>query len=259
MAAQTVQMLSEAEIAPEVWNAVAPPAARSPKLSHDWARCHAEAYSRGGNLRVIVVGDPARPAALLPLGVLPGLLRRHRFVDNDDGGLSVPCRDPAALPALADALIRLRVPVDLGYYPADAPLIAELRRASRGRAITIVRPQEIPAAPWLDLDPSWADPDQKLTRNMRQSIRRNERRLTEMGALTVDFHEPAEAEVDALLDTAIRVEAQSWKDRTGTALAAMAVLAGVAPDEAVDWVRARYHRRAVETPWQRRWVEHLAR
>ena len=26
------------------------------------------------------------------------------------------------------------------------------------------------------------------------------------------------------------------------------------PDEAVAWVRERYHPRAVETPWQRRWV-----
>ena len=42
--------------------------------------------------------------------------------------------------------------------------------------------------------------------------------------------------------------------RTGTALAAMAVLAGVPRAEAVDWVRRVYDRRAVETPWQRRWV-----
>ncbi len=42
--------------------------------------------------------------------------------------------------------------------------------------------------------------------------------------------------------------------RTGTALAAIAVLAGIPPDEAVDWVRRHYHSRAVETPWQRRWV-----
>jgi protein-tyrosine phosphatase len=42
--------------------------------------------------------------------------------------------------------------------------------------------------------------------------------------------------------------------RTGTALAAVAVLAGLPSDDAVAWVRRHYHRRAVETPWQRRWV-----
>ena len=45
--------------------------------------------------------------------------------------------------------------------------------------------------------------------------------------------------------------------RTGTALAVLAVLSGVAPDEAVAWVRGAYHPRAVETPWQRRWVRSI--
>ena len=46
--------------------------------------------------------------------------------------------------------------------------------------------------------------------------------------------------------------------RTGTALACLAVLDGVPPAEAVAFVRAGYHRRAVETPWQRRYVEGFA-
>jgi protein-tyrosine phosphatase len=47
--------------------------------------------------------------------------------------------------------------------------------------------------------------------------------------------------------------------RTGTALAAVAVLAGMPPAEAVAWVRRHYNRRAVETPWQRRWVRNLGK
>jgi protein-tyrosine phosphatase len=42
--------------------------------------------------------------------------------------------------------------------------------------------------------------------------------------------------------------------RTGTALACIAQLGGVGPDAALAWVRARYDPRAVETPWQRRYV-----
>jgi hypothetical protein len=42
--------------------------------------------------------------------------------------------------------------------------------------------------------------------------------------------------------------------RTGTALAALAILDGLSPREALTWVRGSYHRRAVETPWQRRWL-----
>jgi protein-tyrosine phosphatase len=42
--------------------------------------------------------------------------------------------------------------------------------------------------------------------------------------------------------------------RTGTVIACLAVLAGLPPPEAIIWTRATYHRRAIETPWQRRWV-----
>lgn len=44
------------------------------------------------------------------------------------------------------------------------------------------------------------------------------------------------------------------RGRTGTALACLAVLDGVPPQEAVAYVRRHYHRHAVETPWQRRYV-----
>jgi len=42
--------------------------------------------------------------------------------------------------------------------------------------------------------------------------------------------------------------------RTGTVIACLAVLSGLPPDEAVSWTRTHHHPRAVETPWQRRWV-----
>lgn len=42
--------------------------------------------------------------------------------------------------------------------------------------------------------------------------------------------------------------------RTGTALACLAVLDGVPRREAVAYVRTHYAHRAVETPWQRRYV-----
>lgn len=42
--------------------------------------------------------------------------------------------------------------------------------------------------------------------------------------------------------------------RTGTALACLAVLDGVPADRAVEYVRSHYAPRAVETPWQRRFV-----
>lgn len=42
--------------------------------------------------------------------------------------------------------------------------------------------------------------------------------------------------------------------RTGTALACLAILSGLSPTDAIGWTRTHYHRHAIETPWQRRWV-----
>lgn len=83
-----------------------------------------------------------------------------------------------------------------------------------------------------------------------------------------DFWVPLDREdaIEALRDAygraragqRVEVACSGGVGRTGTALAALAVLDGLAPNDAVAWVRERYHRRAVETPWQRRWLRHLA-
>ncbi|MGK5112716.1 protein-tyrosine phosphatase family protein [Geodermatophilus sp. CPCC 205506] len=55
----------------------------------------------------------------------------------------------------------------------------------------------------------------------------------------------------------VEVTCRGGVGRTGTALAALAVLDGLPAEDAVGWVRAAYHPRAVETPWQRRWLRTL--
>lgn len=46
--------------------------------------------------------------------------------------------------------------------------------------------------------------------------------------------------------------------RTGTVLACMAVLSGLTAAAAIDWIRANYNPRAVETPEQTDWVHWFA-
>jgi hypothetical protein len=56
----------------------------------------------------------------------------------------------------------------------------------------------------------------------------------------------------------VEVSCRGGIGRTGTALAALAILDGLSPNQAVAWVRGNYHPRAVETPWQRRWLRRVA-
>ena len=52
----------------------------------------------------------------------------------------------------------------------------------------------------------------------------------------------------------VEIACRGGRGRTGTALACIAILDGVPAGEAVAFVREHYHPRAVETPWQRRFV-----
>ncbi len=52
----------------------------------------------------------------------------------------------------------------------------------------------------------------------------------------------------------VEVACGGGRGRTGTALACIAVLDGVAADQAVLLIREHYHARAIEMPWQRRFV-----
>jgi len=55
----------------------------------------------------------------------------------------------------------------------------------------------------------------------------------------------------------VEVACRGGVGRTGTALAALAILDGLTAREAIAWVRGGYHHRAVETLWQKRWLRHV--
>jgi protein-tyrosine phosphatase len=79
-----------------------------------------------------------------------------------------------------------------------------------------------------------------------------------------DFGLPADAEAtaDAICNTfrrakhgaRVEVGCIGGLGRTGTVLACMAILAGIAPGQAVHWVRGHYDSAAIETPEQEEWV-----
>ncbi len=82
-----------------------------------------------------------------------------------------------------------------------------------------------------------------------------------------DFGLPASTEdaLDALREAhrraaseRVEVACGAGVGRTGTALAVLAIEAGMGAEDAVGWVREHYHPRAVETRRQRRWLTEIA-
>ncbi|CAL9464238.1 hypothetical protein SUDANB95_02686 [Actinosynnema sp. ALI-1.44] len=124
----------------------------------------------------------------------------------------------------------LRHPPPAGPTP-DFGLYLGSHRLRRTHDATLTWPHT-----WLD----W--PDFRLPRDHAAAIR-------EIHAL----HARARA------GEAVEVSCGGGVGRTGTVLACLAILSGIAPDEAVTWTRHHHNPRAVETPWQRRWVVRFPR
>jgi protein-tyrosine phosphatase len=127
----------------------------------------------------------------------------------------------------------------------------------RGRGLRRPTPEDVPDyglylgvgrfrrdhEPTLSWPHDWIDwPDFWLPRDRDDAIRR-------IRAL----HERARA------GQRVEVACGAGVGRTGTVIACLAVLTGLSPADAVRWTRAHHHPRAVETPWQRRWVRRFPR
>lgn len=92
--------------------------------------------------------------------------------------------------------------------------------------------------PELSWPHQWIDwPDFRLPRDSGQAVH-----------AIRDLHGLAHAGHD------VEVACGGGIGRTGTVIACLAVLAGLSPAAAITWTRANYHRRAIETPWQRGWI-----
>jgi protein-tyrosine phosphatase len=57
----------------------------------------------------------------------------------------------------------------------------------------------------------------------------------------------------------VEIACSGGRGRTGTALACLAILDGIPEREAVSFVRRHFDPRAVEMPWQRRYVNRFGR
>ncbi|MEU9186171.1 protein phosphatase [Streptomyces sp. NPDC048484] len=101
--------------------------------------------------------------------------------------------------------------------------------------------KEPPEVPWETRWLRW--PDFRLPRDRAEA----RKALTETWERAAD---PAER---------VEIACGGGRGRTGTALACLAVLDGVPPEDAVGFVRRNYDRHAVETPWQRTYVRRFGK
>jgi len=190
---------------------------RNPVSDFAYARAWAAGLGTAQRLNVLTAGG-AETLAIAPLVVNRGgagwlsLLAAEMYEIVD-----FPHADEDALSELARAIVRTRRPLDLKRIPADAPVIAALEAAYRGRGFVRRRPAG--GSPWIPLDDSWADPEVRLEAGRRSDLRRARRHAEKMGAAVAAIITPTPAQLPQLLEEAFQVEAAGWKGAQGTALA----------------------------------------
>ncbi len=131
--------------------------------------------------------------------------------------------------------------------------VVELPDGRRVRGTGLRRPRRDAPAPDLAVYLLGRDP--RITDWPYMWVRWRDFRLPDSTDQTVATLREAHAHAAA---ERVEIACGGGVGRTGTALAVLAIMSGVAPDGAVAWVRAHYHPRAVETRRQRRWVENVA-
>jgi CelD/BcsL family acetyltransferase involved in cellulose biosynthesis len=193
----------------------------SPMHQYGWVKACSSAFAGYGRLQLIVIGTEAgQPGALGPLIMRGKPLKRMECLGVDElyEPTDFPHSDPASLRALVRTLVDFRRPLLLHRILADSPVLAALREELKFRGVLITRPAT--GYPWIELDRSWTEPEQKLSASRRSSLRRALRKAQEIGSLEYEIIAPKPHEVPHLLAESLRVEAASWKGRNGSALLA---------------------------------------
>jgi hypothetical protein len=198
------------------WDLIAEEA-NSPMHQYAWVKACTDAFVNCGELQLIVVGTD-QPSALGPLIKRGRPLNRMECLGVDElyEPTDFPHLDADSLACLVDALIKLRHPLLLRRILADSPVLAALRKGFKSHGLLITRPAT--GYPWIPLDESWKDPEEKLSASRRSSCRRARRKAHSLGPIDCEVLSPKPSELPFLLEESFHVEAAGWKGRSGSAL-----------------------------------------
>jgi CelD/BcsL family acetyltransferase involved in cellulose biosynthesis len=211
---QMARTLAEFDRLESAWERLA--ADRNPVSDFAYARAWAAGLSSAQRLSVLTAGGP-ETLAIAPLVINRAgagwltLLAGEMYEIMD-----FPHADETALSELARAIVRTGRPLNLKRIPADAPAIVALEGAYRGRGVVRRRPAG--GSPWIPLDDSWTEPEQRLEAGRRSDLRRARRHAEKMGMVEAAIVTPTRAQLPQLLAEAFQVEAAGWKGARGTAL-----------------------------------------
>jgi CelD/BcsL family acetyltransferase involved in cellulose biosynthesis len=139
--------------------------------------------------------------------------------------------------ALARALAAQRAPLVSLAFTTESTAGLVAARSELGRAGYRFLDQQLPPVPIVPIDGDWEGFLAGLDPKMLSNLRRRERRLGELGAVSVEVHDGTEG-LPALLDEVLRLETSGWKLEGGSAIASRPTTIGFYT-EMSRWAAAR--------------------
>jgi CelD/BcsL family acetyltransferase involved in cellulose biosynthesis len=211
------QVETVVEIGPELeteWDELAERSRAGPFLRPGWFRAWAECFGEG-RARFVALRRGGSLMAVAPLmyegrrasSATNAESPEFEFLFADVGALNELCESVLASRPSRLSLIRLN----------QSNETAQAARASAGAAGYRVTGRAVQRSPYLDIQGSWEEFEQSLSRNLRQSMRRKRRKLDQQGRVEIGIHDGSEG-LDDLLEEGFGVESSGWKARGGTAI-----------------------------------------
>jgi CelD/BcsL family acetyltransferase involved in cellulose biosynthesis len=195
------------------WEALAARAGATPFARPGWFSAWWPAFGAGDPV-VVTTTRGGRLTGVLPLHRRAGVLASPTNAHTP--GFGMLAENASAAAELASWLFAQRPRrVQLDYVDSADPALPQLCRAARRcghRMLCTV----VQRSPYAVLVPG-EDVDRRLGAKAAGNLRRNLRRLEEVGAVEVQF-EDAPSHIDQLLDEGFRLESSGWKAERGTAI-----------------------------------------
>jgi CelD/BcsL family acetyltransferase involved in cellulose biosynthesis len=197
------------------WEALAQRVDASPFLRPGWVAAWIDAFG-DGELRTVEARRGGELVAILPM--LRNGSRLLAPTNWHTPGFGPLAADAEARDALLERLFdEPSTCIDLNLLDSTAVCPNALAKAARKRR-RLVLARTVAQSPLIDVQGDFAAYEQRLSRNRRKGLRRQRRRLEELGEVRFEVCD-GRVDLDLLLERMYAVESSGWKGARGTAIA----------------------------------------
>jgi CelD/BcsL family acetyltransferase involved in cellulose biosynthesis len=195
----------------EEWDELADEIGATPFARPGWMKAWWPAFGRGKSIRALVARTGGHLTGIVPLVRDGAVLRSPTNSETPIFEFLAKGNDAARQLATTMLSVGARR-LDLSCLRSDDPGFHALREEAHARAFrTITEP--VLLSPYVSSQGSWSEYQTKLGAKLRSEIRRRQRRLQELGDLSLQVADGSER-LEDLLSEGFRVEHSGWKPRS---------------------------------------------